>query len=247
MLSLLGRAVTVFRKEGPTELLRRSIWFSYNNLLRPGLPRIIVEYNEVKVRGARFGDQIVGRYTTDIPSYEERLVSGIRKHVEEGDTIVVVGGGWGVSTVAAARQAGKEGRVISYEGSEDEVEKVHETIRLNDVNDRVAVHHVIVAQARSLRGEKGRASSLSPKELPDCDVLVLDCEGAEVEILEEMSIQPHIVIVETHGMYDATKENIEYLLAHRGYEVIDQGVAEQRMRKFCIENDIYVLIGAKQT
>jgi hypothetical protein len=44
---------------------------------------------------------------------------------------------------------------------------------------------------------------LPPSELPPCNVLELDCEGAEVEILREMNIQPRVILVETHDHFSA--------------------------------------------
>lgn len=245
MFHLLSRAIAVYREDGPREVLVRGRRYVYNNILRPQFPLRVVEYNGVKVYGARFGDRFISRRTTDIPSYEDALVSGIRKYVQSGDRVTVIGGGWGVSSVAAAQQVGSRGRVTTFEGSENEIEKVKSTVRLNDVDDRVTAHHAIVAEAHSIRGDKGDAGTVSPTELSDCDVLVLDCEGAELTILDEMAIHPRIILVETHGMHGASKEAVARRLSNLGYEISNRGVAESRMREFCIENDIYVLAGKR--
>lgn len=247
MDSLLSRSATLFREDGPRELVRQSVRFCYDNILRPRLPRSVVEYNHVKVYGARLGDSLLPWYTTDNPSYEDALVSGIRRYVESGDTVVVVGGGWGVTTVVAAQQSGDDGHVITYEGAESEIAKIEETIRLNDIADRVTARHTVVAEAHALRGNMGDASIVPPDELPDCDVLVLDCEGAESAILREMAIQPQVVLVETHGMHGTPRKTIRNLLEDIGYEVANRGVAESHQREFCIDNDIYVLSGVRDT
>lgn len=245
MLSLLHQATTVYREHGLRELSQRSIQYIYNNGIRPHLPRTTVEYNGVKVRAARVGDCILPWQTTDIPTYEDALVSGIRAHVEENDTVVVVGGGWGVSTVAAAVKTGKSGQVITYEGSEDEVCKVRETAQLNGVEGHCEIRHAIIGQAKSLRGNQGQASILPPNELPECDILILDCEGAENMILDGMVIRPRVTIVESHGMLGASKKDVKKRLEQQGYEVTNRGVAEPHLRETCIRNGVYVLSGTQ--
>jgi hypothetical protein len=77
--------------------------------------------------------------------------------------------------------------------------------------------------------------------LPDCDVLVLDCEGTEIEILEEMEIKPRAVIVETHGMNGATEEAVRERLDSAGYDTVESMVAEKRLYDVCVDNGIFVL------
>jgi len=35
-------------------------------------------------------------------------------------------------------------------------------------------------------------------QLPDCDVLEMDCEGADTSILSNLNIRPRVIIVEIH-------------------------------------------------
>lgn len=241
MTANLEKAVRIWRNKGAIRLAKRSIQFGYNNYLRPLLPKRAVLYNDIPVPAARVGDSIIPWQMTDIPGYENALVRGIRQYVKDGDTVVVVGGGWGVSTVAAATQAGGSGRVITYEGGDETVEKVKETVQLNDVSDRVSVRHAIVGRAVSLRDDGTDAKAVSPTELPDCGVLVLDCEGVEVEIIEEMEIRPRAIVVETHGMYGATEPEVRNKLNSIGYKIVESMIAEERLRDICKKNDIYVL------
>lgn len=241
MGSLLTRARRLFGEEGGVVLIKRGFQYGYEKYLRKLLPRRTVSYNDIPVRASRIGDSVIPWHTTDIPGYEGALVRGIRKYVENGDTVNVVGGGWGVSTVAAAKQAGEHGRVITYEGGKETVEKVEETVQLNGVGNRVTVRHAVVGNSLSLRGDGTHAKAVSPIELPDCDVLVLDCEGAEMEILEEMEIRPRAIVVETHGMFGATKTDVQNKLTSAGYDTVESTVAEERLRETCEENGIYVL------
>jgi precorrin-6B methylase 2 len=187
------------------------------------------------------GDSLVPWHTRNIPGYESALINGIQQYVEPGDTVVVVGGGWGVSTVVAAAQAGESGRVTTYEGGDETVEKVEETVQMNDVGDRVSVRHAIIGRAVSLRDDGTGAKVISPTELPSCDALVLDCEGAEMDILKEMEIRPDSIIVESHRMYGATEADIRDILSSSGYETIESVIAEERLQEVCEENGIHVL------
>lgn len=241
MLPMLKKAVSIRRNEGSISLAKRSVQFGYDNYVRPQLPRRVVLYNDVPVHAAFLGDSIIPWHRTDDQGYEAALVCGIRTYVEKGDTVVVVGGGWGVSTVSAARQTGDEGKVITYEGGKQTVKKVRDSVQLNDVNRRVSVHHGIVGTAISLRDVGCDAEAVSPSELPECDVLVLDCEGAEREILDKMEIRPRAIIVETHGVFDSSTNIIEEILLRNSYEIHSKRHADYRKRDFCEENDICVL------
>lgn len=243
MMTLLSRAATLYRKEGFIRLLTGSIRFGYDTVVRPLLPKTTGSYNGVRVPNseARLGDSLVPWHTTDIPGYEGAIVRSIREHTKDGDRVVIVGGGWGVSTVAAARCVGADGSVVTFEGSESAVRNVEETVRLNDISERITIRHAIVSRAYSLRGERGEAAVVSPAELPGCEVLVLDCEGAERAILDEMEIRPRVLVVETHGMFNAPLEKITTMIETKGYSITDVSVAEERLREFCVENGVYVV------
>ena len=71
----------------------------------------------------------------------------------------------------------------------------------------------------------------------------MDCEGAEVEILCEMTIEPRVILVETHGVLGAPTDLIASVLENRGYVVSDRGIAEPRRAEICTKYDIRVLIG----
>ena len=195
--------------------------------------------------GARVGDSIIPWQNTDIPGYEEALVGGIHERVSEGDDVTIVGGGWGVSTVVTAKCVGAEGSVTTYEASPTAVANVRETIRMNHVFGNTDVRHAIVAEGISIRGDVGVEEAntiVSPTELPDCDVLVLDCEGAEVPILSKMVIEPETIIVETHGMFGASVSKIRAIIESRGYRTTNKGVAEPRLSDLCMNNEVFVLV-----
>lgn len=186
----------------------------YDRLLRERLPRKLAVCNGVTARAARLLDA-----TDVIPDYEAALVDGIRRCVRRGDDVVVVGGGYGVSSVVAADCAGPEGSVTTYEGAAEHVDLAVETCSLNDVDDRVTVEHAAVGSDPNLYTDAGDPRSVGPADLQTCDVLVLDCEGAETEILTGVRPLPRSVVVETHGQFDAPPATVRAVLTDRGLPV----------------------------
>lgn len=183
----------------------------YNALVRERLPRKRKVLNGVVTRKARLLD-----LTTVNNGYEGPLVRSIRERVRPTDTCLIVGGGWGVSTVAAARITDD---VIVYEGSLDQITHVEETLELNGVRDRVDLRRGLVTGDGEFYGDTA-ADPVAPERLPDADVLVMDCEGAELEILREMTIEPRTVVVESHGHFGAPTDEVTDLLEERGYEIV---------------------------
>lgn len=245
-MSIKSRLLSKYRNEGMVSVLQSVPQFLYNQYIWSLLPQTSpVHYNQVQVDLRPVFDHYVPWATPardDDPEYEYALIKGIRNHVSRGDTVVIVGGGWGVSSVAAASKASSTGKVITFEGGKEYTENCKRAIEFNGVEDIVDIRNLVVGTANEIRGRSGNLEFLSVDELPTCDVLVLDCEGTEMKILPEMEILPETVIVETHGMYDAPTSEIETVLTTLGYNV---GSKEMAIREdpngFCSENDIFVL------
>lgn len=227
MAPLLKKAYRRIRQDGPRPFVRSSISFFYSTFLRRFLPKKqrVASYNgiespvEVGVLDTYVPNYESPWHTRDIPSYEKEEVDGLRRHTSEGDDVLVIGGGYGVTTVVAAEEVGKSGSVVTYEAAHDCFEKVGRTVEYNEMEDRVEVHHAIVGEAIDLRGEAGDAEIVSPTELPKADVLEMDCEGAELMIFDQMDIRPHTILVETHAQYDAPRTKVEKLLRANGYTI----------------------------
>lgn len=190
------------------------------NKLRPMLPRKIGMVNGVAARLPRWFD------LTDVYP-EDLLIDAIREKVRFDDTVVIVGGGHGASSVAAANQVGPNGSVLVFEAAIEQVHLVAETIQFNQVHDRAHVEHAVVGPAIDVWGSTGTAPRLDPCELPDCDVLVLDCEGAEVAILEGIAQQPRTIVVEYHRDKGAPFHEVKRVLRRRGYRSREFGVEDQ--------------------
>ncbi|GAA0285754.1 FkbM family methyltransferase [Halobacterium noricense] len=185
----------------------------YDFAIRPYLPGKIVVHNGVAVRSGKLLD------ATDVkPHYEESLIAAMRDRIDPGDEVVIVGGGRGVSTVIAQRCAGLSGSVTVFEGAAVQVTQIKETLELNQAAAGTTVNHAIVGDPTELWNDSEDAERVPPESLPDCDILVLDCEGSEVSILEDATL-PEIVIVETHGIFDAPTDETRAILRSRGMTI----------------------------
>jgi hypothetical protein len=205
--------------------IRKLIQRVYNLSVRPYLPWKIAVLNGIPVRARRLFD------SNDVdPTHEAALLEAVRNETSEGDHVVVVGGGFGVSTIAAAERAAS---VVTYEASEEHVELIRESVEINGVTN-VTVEHAIVGSAIHTFGDMGSPREVSPTDLPDCDVLELDCEGAELGILRNLSIRPRIIVVETHANFDSPEAEVRRELDQLGYEVVSRGVENQRNGVFIL-------------
>lgn len=213
----------------------RSTQSVYNSVLRPYLPttrRLVLRNGIPSRKELKLLD-----FNVEFPEYEEALCSAVRNSVSVGDTVVIIGGGWGVTATISANRVGKSGSVTVFEASNKMVDLARETVEINSVQDIVDVNHSCVESYQEDIIETYGASSapvISPEELPDCDVLELDCEGAENTILEEMTISPEKIVVEVHDVFDAPEDEIREILTNKGYEVTRRGVEDG-------EKGVYVL------
>lgn len=157
----------------------------------------------------------------DEPEYESALISAIRAHVVQDDFVGVIGGGRGISAAAAALKSGQQGEVIVYEGSSDRIEWIANTAKLNSVDSIVDVYHAIVGPDIDVYGNKDGAERIHPSNLPDFDVLEMDCEGAELKIIKEMSCRPRVIIVEVHPT-NSPMDEVEHNLDKMGYDIVDR-------------------------
>jgi len=245
----MTKLIGVYREAGATGLAWRLFSYFYKNFIRTLLPRRnLIFYAGIPVDHRRAGDQLLPQLYNppdidDAPDYEQALVTALKAHVKPGDRVTVVGVGSGVTCVIAALAATNTGCVNCFEGDFNGVSSLKRVARLNGVSDRINVHYAVVGEAIGVYGNAVATTIVHPTELPRCDVLELDCEGAEVGILRNMTAQPRIVAVETHGFLGAPTSVVREILESRGYSVYDSGWAEPRFQKVCIENDIRVLIG----
>lgn len=245
MSNQVSKVLGILHSEGFIPLIRKGIPFVHENYVSPYLPRTVVRYNGVPVKAARVFDTSLPWRKGQRPQFESGLISAISRHVSPGDDVVIVGGGWGVTAVAAAKKIGSSGSVTVFEGAKREVNRVEETVSLNSVSDIVEINHAIVGPEVHLKSASGAPDHISPDKLPPCDVLELDCEGSENEILQNLSTYPEHIFVETHGIYGSPTNKVRNTLKKLDYEILQCDIGAEDYRNDCEEYDIYVLTGQK--
>lgn len=136
-----------------------------------------------------------------------------------------------------------------FEGGVSEVRKTKRTTQLNDVEGLVTVHHAIVSTDFSLRSSSNGAEIIPPSGLPECDTLGIDADGAEIPILQDLTIQPERLIIEHHAVPNSSGLIVEYqpdkvrsLIQNLGYEIVEE--QSDPTRAFGREEQIFV---AEQT
>lgn len=150
-----------------------------------------------------FDRLLPGLDTPERTPFEGALASVHRRETRPDDAVVIVGGGYGITTTLAA-EAGAD--VTVFEPDPDRRAAIRRTLRLNGVNpDRVTLRDAVVGDLNALEAEqKGLAPdgqpTVPPADLPACDVLELDCEGAELAILDGLDERqrPRVLAVEVH-------------------------------------------------
>jgi antitoxin (DNA-binding transcriptional repressor) of toxin-antitoxin stability system len=160
-----------------------------------------------------------------VPEMEAATSDALRRRVRRGDDVVVVGGGKGITTVVAARMTHFEGSVATFEANAEMLTTLRRTVRVNRVADLVTLEHAAVGPVRDgSRDQWGPPDGdrLAPRAIPECDVLELDCEGAEREILQGLEARPRIIVVETHEPIGVPPEEVEQELAKLGYDVVNR-------------------------
>lgn len=176
--------------------------------------------NGVAVPGTEFDDD-----RDAYPTHESTVVSALRRRVRRGDSVVVVGGGWGTTTVVAARMTHFEGDVTTFEPSSKMLETLRRTVEINRVNEVVTLEHAAVgpvsdSSERIFGSPDGDV--VAPEALPACDVLDIDCEGAELEVLRGLRFRPRLVTVEAHPHLGGERDDVADELRRLGYEIVDE-------------------------
>lgn len=171
-------------------------------------------YNEVKVpEQAALTDR---QYELD---YKPVAISAIHDNIKSGDNVLEIGAGRGVFSVEAARTGGE---VTAFEASASQCTLARLTAKANGFQDAIDIQHVCVGDPEgcNVYGEVGNAQIILVQNLPECDVMLMDCEGAEYMIIGWMGNQPNRIIVETHPNMGGQTGEILDLLNKQGYDPV---------------------------
>ncbi len=189
--------------------LYNKLQFAYNNTIRDILPKKNRTLAEVDVHDTPLFDLHANN-----PRYKIGLILSIYDHVSVGDTVEIVGFGRGVTTTHIFRAGAT--RVIGYEGASNMIEKGIETVKRNceDISS-LTVNHSIIGDPVDVYGDFSDAKVISPSKISTADVLVLDCEGAEMSILSDIGTYPEKIICESHPTKGAPSGEIIELLKNR--------------------------------
>ncbi|PAU84940.1 hypothetical protein CK500_05380 [Halorubrum salipaludis] len=197
--------------------VRKIVESTYKNTLRPYLPRRLAYFNGYIVRYPKLFD------TTDVNEDMQQFeVSAHNEFTQSGDSVVVVGVGSGVSTLAAAENVGHDGDVQGYEAGADLARAAEESASLNDLADRVSIVGSPVTDTTVNTWGSVDNDPVLPSELPEADVLELDCEGAEYKILNEIQFRPRVIIVEIHSQFGVNPSDIHTWLESNEYSLEKQ-------------------------
>jgi ribosomal protein L21E len=147
------------------------------------------------------------------PEHKAALSAAVREAVQPGDEVIVVGGGRAVAAVHAAHAGAN---VTVYEAGRDAYAVTKSVQALNDV--AMTVRHAVVGAPGGSVGGATADETVAPESLSG-DLLVLDCEGAERDILPVTGFDT--VIVETHPRYDAPLPAVRDQLEHAAVVAAD--------------------------
>lgn len=139
--------------------------------------------------------------------YEQRTFDFIRAHCKPGNTLIDIGGHFGIFTISALRRVGSSGKVISFEPCAATRSVLLRTLELNGFSGIPEIREEAVSDvsgtsffyssailgdaANSLVGnvQHPTKSAIQTIRLDDIDVsrvdaIKIDAEGAELKILE---------------------------------------------------------------
>jgi hypothetical protein len=204
-----------------TPVTTRLIKPLYNTLLRPHLPETYLSANGIAVPGGRFFDR-----TTDI-DYKPVARRALTAHLDAGDHVVEIATGHGIFGLVCHREGAT---VDTYEADAETLDRARELHQLVGADDSITHHHALVGAAGHGLGETD-APALAVSDLPDRDVLLLDCEGAEKAILSESDHRADRVLVESHPNQGAPATALQSILEDSGYQVVQTPMREDTPEK----------------
>lgn len=181
----------------------------YNSTIRDRLPT-----KDRTLAGVTLDDAPLFDLTVERPLYKIGLIMSIYDHVSDRDHVEIVGFGRGVSTTHILRAGA--GRVTGYEGAANMIEKGKRTVARNyDGTPSLDVRHAVVGESIDVYGDHSNAQRVHPSELSAADVLVLDCEGAEISILDNLGTNPQTILCESHPSKGAPVSKITSAMGDR--------------------------------
>jgi hypothetical protein len=176
--------------------------------IREYVPRKVTDVNGVQTRKHR----LVEFYNDN---YENESVEALIKYCKPSDSVLILGGGFGVTTVHAARIANN---VVVYEAARSQYNIISNTIKREEVQDSVDLRYGLVSESCDVY-DNDVGQYISPADLPACDVWEVDIEGGELALLKDLPYYPRVLIIECHPKYNTPAEKIISILEDHEYTI----------------------------
>jgi hypothetical protein len=141
---------------------------------------------------------------------------------KEDDTILAVGVGSGISLIHNCKKDRGPGSFIGIDGSKDQIELAKNNARLNELDfSKFKLIEGFVGNPTNIYGSDNQITTkIIDINHMDFDILELDCEGAEIEILQNLTARPRHIIVEMHPMYrDIDIDDFLEMMNSKGYVI----------------------------
>ena len=221
---LLKQARYVWQKRGIFYVVKLLPAFAYKRTIRRLLPPTGDRYydfiHQKYVKSKIFDDYLPSNKWLPGNKNKKRTYKNFHQSItESGSEVVIIGGGYGISTYYACQSVGENGHVTVYEASNNRVDIIDKMSKKMNIYDRCKIIHGIVGDDGNVYENDSSYEEVEINEIGPCDVLELDCEGAELSILEKIDIKPNEILCEVHGQYLDNPEEIVLILEELEYEI----------------------------
>ncbi|MGQ4557298.1 hypothetical protein [Halobellus sp. GM3] len=217
-MKALSHFRTVSKNTNLLTALKFSVSYFVDSYIRPYAPTIdqsAAIRNISITKKAKFTDLFVPH-----KAYHEYLMCKlIEENTQRNDSVVVVGGGRGITATLEAKNVGSNGDVLIFEAFPEKSKKIKQVLSANSINAETNVRTAAVANKKPSNFPP-KTILVDPSDLPRCDVLELDCEGAEIEIIDKLPFLPRDIYVETHGIYGTPRDDVINALERNRFEVV---------------------------
>lgn len=204
----------------------------------------VIAYEGLRVPAQRLGMNYDIRQILWQGDYERPEIEGVMRMVRPGDRILELGCGLGIVTAIAARQAGPDGRVKSFEANPELIAATRAFLDQHGCDNVELVHAVLVPEAEattrsfylagsfaesSLLGAEGRQQrgQVTVPAMPlgtvietfRPDVLICDIEGAEAELIpafDASGLRAAVIELHPDRIFPDQIAGIEAALARHG-------------------------------
>jgi len=229
MSGYVEEAWEIYREGGLLILANRVLGKIYRTRLRRLMPQVgHFNFNGVAVPDRRLFDGLTPNKwwgSGNKPNYEHTEVEGVKQYVGENDDVVVIGGGFGVTAVHAANNT--SGTVTVVEADQGRYQNLTRTFEANGVSERIQSLFGYLGDLH-IDLDDSNIPMIAYQDIPKADVWDMDCEGAEIEILQNLPYMPSTILVETHNNHNLVFEILNDL-GYEVLEVVDDGIGQNPM------------------